>query len=35
MSNRTNNVWLNDKRWDDWKWQAQVCVEKWKAVPVK
>ena len=33
LPNRTNNRWINDPRWTDWKWQIEKCVEKWKAVP--
>ena len=32
--NRTNNVWINDPRWSDIMYQAEVCMDKWKAVPV-
>lgn len=34
MPNRTNLVWINDPRWNDWKRQATKCVEKYLAVPV-
>lgn len=33
MPNKTNLVWINDERWSDIMFQAQVCLEKWKAVP--
>jgi hypothetical protein len=35
MPNATNNVWINDERWDDWRFQVEVCVSKWLAVPEK
>ncbi len=31
--NRTNRVWIEDERWSDPMYQAEVCVEKWLAVP--
>lgn len=34
IPNSTNNVWINDPRWNEWReFQAQVCLEKWNAVP--
>lgn len=33
LPNKTNNVWLNDPRWSDPMFQAQVCLDKRKAVP--
>jgi len=35
MHNRTNIVRLDDPRWDDWRRQAEVCIDKRKAVPSK
>lgn len=35
MPNSTNLVWINDDRWSDRQWQADRCVDKWKAVPWK
>ena len=31
--NRTNKVWIDDPRWSDIMYQAQICLEKWNAVP--
>jgi hypothetical protein len=31
--NRTNRKWIEDERWSDPMYQAEVCVEKWLAVP--
>ena len=33
LHNKTNDVWLNDPRWSDPMYQAQVCLDKRKAVP--
>lgn len=33
LPNRTNNKWINDERWSDIMFQAEVCLDKWKAVP--
>lgn len=33
LPNRTNNKWINDERWNDIMYQAEVCVDKWLAVP--
>ena len=33
LPNSTNNVWLNDPRWEDPMRQAQICLDKRKAVP--
>ena len=35
MPNRTNNVWIRDERWNNWKRQADRCIDKRKAVPWK
>ena len=35
MANSTNIVRLKDPRWNDRKRQAEVCIDKWKAVPKK
>ena len=32
MPNKTNNVRIKDKRRNDWRFQVEVCVSKWKAV---
>lgn len=31
--NRTNAVWIDDPRWSDPMYQAEVCLDKRKAVP--
>lgn len=31
--NRTNAKWIDDERWTDPMFQAEVCVEKWLSVP--
>ena len=33
LPNRTNNVWINDPRRSSGDYQAQICLEKWLAVP--
>ena len=33
--NSTNKVWIDDARRNDWKRQAKICVDKWKAVKDK
>lgn len=33
LPNRTNNKWINDERWNDIMFQAEVCVDKRLAVP--
>ena len=33
LPNRTNNKWINDERWSDIMFQAEVCLDKWKVVP--
>lgn len=33
LPNRTNNKWINDERWSDIMYQAEVCVDKRLAVP--
>ena len=35
LPNKTNNVWLNDPRRNDWDFQAKVCLDKWNAVKDK
>ena len=35
LPNKTNNVRLNDPRWNDWDFQAQICLEKRNAVKDK
>lgn len=31
--NKTNRKWIEDERWSDPMYQAEVCVDKWLAVP--
>ena len=31
--NKTNNKWINDERRNDIMYQAEVCLDKWNAVP--
>lgn len=31
--NRTNAVWIDDPRWSDPMYQADVCLDKYQAVP--
>lgn len=31
--NKTNARWIDDERWSDPMFQAEVCVDKWLAVP--
>ena len=31
--NKTNKVWIDDERWSDIMFQAEVCMNKWNAVP--
>ena len=31
--NKTNNKWINDERWNDIMYQAEVCLDKRQAVP--
>jgi|GEM_PF-6665532 len=33
MPNETNNVWINDPRWETREFQAKVCLDKWNATP--
>ena len=35
LPNKTNNKWLNDPRRSSGDFQAEVCLDKWKAVPDK
>ena len=31
--NKTNRVWIENERWLDPMYQAEVCLDKWNAVP--
>ena len=31
--NKTNRKWIEDERWSDPMYQAEVCIDKWNAVP--
>lgn len=31
--NKTNARWIDDPRWSDPMYQAEVCLDKWNAVP--
>lgn len=31
--NKTNAKWIDDERWSDIMYQAEVCLDKWNAVP--
>ena len=31
--NNTNRKWIEDERWSDPMYQAEVCIDKWNAVP--
>lgn len=31
--NKTNRKWIEDERWSDPMYQAEVCLDKWNAVP--
>lgn len=31
--NKTNRRWIDDPRWSDPMYQAEVCLDKWNAVP--
>lgn len=33
LPNKTNNKWINDSRWNDIMYQAEVCLDKRQAVP--
>lgn len=31
--NKTNAKWIDDEKWSDIMYQAEICLDKWNAVP--